>query len=216
MKLFKLIVQYTNNCVSLLRYINLHIGEINNLGAVIKIEKVNKCDLDEDLVDALRKRGITRLPAMLGPDGSPFIGASQIIKILNAGLTSQRNTARIAPPPAINDLAAFYEREMFDHDKSGIRVNPRQDPEDEYTEGGQIDFTRKMSDFTQQRGPLKTEQDIDYAPRQSVLRRNDTPRQYSAPQDNIADDDGNVNSYIKNMDSTDAKMFEALMNNIDK
>jgi hypothetical protein len=121
-KTFKLIVQVSDTCIELLRYLDKNIVSVNNLGAKVQVEKIGKDEFDEDMVETLRKKGITRLPALVAPDGKLFIGLKKIMDLFEKNLNNVRNDARTGAigGPAEDaemgsnpDLTDFWSRELF-------------------------------------------------------------------------------------------------------
>lgn len=202
-KIFKLIVQPTETCLELLRYLDKNIGDVNSLGAGVQIEKISNDEIDEDLIETFRKKGITRLPALLAPDGHVFIGLKQVIELFEKNLNSSRTGARAGPitdpygGPANDaelgsnpDLTTFYMRELYSGcDKRG-RLIPRKDKDEgnDDEEGGDIE--KRLSDYRRnvprhRRTDTGRERDIDPAPRQRGRRH----EELTEDDDNIADDE---------------------------
>lgn len=93
LNIFKLIVQDSESCVKLLRYLNKQIETINKLGAGVVIEKIEKSEFDAEMVESLRKKGITRLPALVAPDNKKFIGYEQITELFEKNISSAKKSS---------------------------------------------------------------------------------------------------------------------------
>jgi len=193
LKTFKLIVQPTDNCLELLRYIHKNIEDINAMDARIVIEKLGKDDIDDEMVEIFRKKGITRLPALIAPDGHTFIGIKQVISLFEKNLKAVRTNSRADPAQETNaemgsnpDLASFWEAEMYQgYDQRTGKFVPRDDGDEEDDECK--DMKRKLAAASRKTQPKHrvagVEHEIDDAPRQ---RRG---RGRTEEIDNIADDD---------------------------
>lgn len=200
-KTFKLIVQTSDTCLDLLRYMNKNITTINQLGVRVAVEKISKQEFDDDMVETLRKKGITRLPALIAPDGKLFIGIKRITDLFDKNLNSARNDSRTNPSgeyggPATGaemgsnpDLTDFWQAELFaGQDRKGRHI-PRKDKDEEEDEAG--DIQRRLDDYRRtepkhRRSDGGRERDID-PPVQDRARRG---RQVEEePEDNIADSD---------------------------
>jgi hypothetical protein len=210
-KTFKLIVTISPKSIQLLRYLNKHISQINTLGAKVHIEKLDKDAFDEDMVSALKRKGITRLPALMSPDGKNFIGLKNITELFDRNLQTLRNSSRISADldpyggPATGaemgsnpDMNDFYMRELFNGvDKHGQPI-ARVDKDEADNEGGDIGdrmraYERNIPSHRQ--GNSGRERDIDTGPRQRGRTRDEDDyerprgrgRGRDDPDDNIED-----------------------------
>ncbi len=193
-KIFKLFVQPDRPCLDVLRYLNKNIEEVNTMGAGVRVDKIDKDGVDEDQLEIFRKRGITRLPALMAPDGKVFTGLQQVVGLFEKNLNRDRTNSRLDPSevgmPAGSaemgtnpDLTDFWAREMYSgRDKRG-RLIPRKDKDEAEDEAG--DLERRMAEYNRNqprhRRPDHREQDIDPTPR----HRRQTRREESS-EDNIA------------------------------
>ncbi len=157
MVIFKVFVRSTPRCLYVLRYLDKNIEMINSLCAGVKIEKLNDDEIDEELIDMFQQKKITRLPAMLAPDGKVFIGIKQITDVFDKNLTAARNGERLNPVTGgiagdgntelgtNPDMADFWMREMYaGRDKHG-RLIARKDKDEREDESG--DLERRMADY---------------------------------------------------------------------
>ncbi len=207
-KVFRLIVQPTENCMESLRYLNKNILAINSLGAKVVIEKITKDEFDDELVETFRKRGINRLPALIAPDGSPFIGLKQVIDLFEKNLTATRNGNRIGAvsgdgssginygDPATDsemgsnpDMTDFWMNELYaGTDKRGRNV-PRKD-KDEDSEDDGADIGRRLAEYERKvpkhRRMGARERDITPATRST---RRQAQESESEDEDNIASEE---------------------------
>lgn len=225
-KIFKLIVQPSINCLELLRYLNKNIEEVNTMGVGIKIEKISG-ELDENLVEIFRQKGITRLPALIAPEGKVFIGLQQVVNLFEKNLSSVKNTAKASPVgyeldesgyshPQGTDLTTYMQRLAFDgieKDTKGRILQPK-DKDDDTAEESIVkgDLDRRMMAFnrkTKNRRNVDDEQDLD-----DPMPRN---RRTTIPtdEDNIADDTPTDNIRIPNgqKDDMDDRMMNAWLKN---
>lgn len=163
LKIFKLVVQPTSNCVELLRYLDANIEAINRLGVGVRVEKISKND-DENMVEIMRKKGITRLPALIAPDGKLFIGSKQIQELFDRNLSTARNNNRMNPVGGAGRdsgdsrmgadsedstgsyLTDYYMREMYTGSKDG-KLIPREDKEDDDFEGNTSDIDKRLAEY---------------------------------------------------------------------
>lgn len=230
-KIFKLIVQPSINCMELLRYLNKNIEEVNVLGVGIKIEKISG-EIDDDTAEVFRQKGITRLPALIAPEGKVFIGLQQVIGLFEKNLTRVKNmarasgygTAEIDSPEygGGTDVASYMQREIFagvERDGKGRLI---QQKDKDMTPDESDDFQKKMSAFnrvTKHRRQTDDEQDLDDPmPR---TRRTSTPVQDD--EDNIADDEPAPKNNIRaprqtssgdgRADDMDKRMMDAWLDN---
>jgi hypothetical protein len=241
-RMFKLIVQPTNNCLEVLRYLNRNIRSVNKLGIGVIIEKI---DGNEELIEILRKRGITRLPVLLSPDGNNAIGMRQVIDLFEKGIKRIPGRARSGAEANDEydssntdfgtnpDLANFWERELYSGRDNKGKMRPRDDPDEEITgEGGDLEkkLTRYYMNTPKHRRPNYQEPDDDPDPYQPAERpRRTAARQrrdvlpVDEPMDNIEPDDRrSVDTHAPPKlsstgddagDSMDQRMMTAWLNN---
>lgn len=124
------------------------------MGIYVEIEKLSETDKDEELAADLGRRGITRLPALISPDGKPFIGVQSITQLLSKNINRINNNERCAPGRGEasigtnTDLSKYWEQNLYDGtDKKGRR-KARKDTDDELdAEDGPTDFDRRMREY---------------------------------------------------------------------
>jgi hypothetical protein len=196
MKTFKLIVTPNENCVKVLLYISRCIDQINVMGVRIKVEKIRKSEFDEDMVKILRRRGITRLPVLVAPDGKSFTGVNSITELFEKNLRTLKNGGRVAPvsKPEADfgtnpDLAEFWMKEMS-----------KKDGEDNDMNGENNDFDSKLRQYQSRvpkhrGGGAAPEVNIDAPERQRRQRPSRAETRVHAPkmEDNI--DSGDYPDY---------------------
>lgn len=190
----KLFVQPNQTCLDVLRYLHKNIRDVNAMGAVVHVDKINVDEADDALLDACRKRGITRLPALITPDGKVLIGVKKVVGLFEDNLKGARQDERLDAYGATGDaefgsnadLTSVYERELFSgRDKFG-RLIPRKDKdEDSDEEGG--DIQQRLAQYNRnvprhRRPDGGRERDVDRRP----SRRRDRD---GSPDDNIASDE---------------------------
>lgn len=202
-KNFKLIVQYTVSCLEILKYLDKHINKINNLGAIVHIKKVD-ANIDDALADMFRRKGITRLPALIAPDGTLFIGIKQVFELFEKNLkfASGSRTARPMGNSGNTNyddkdddddngggggaggeyLNNFYEKELFSNEGNG-RYVPRMD--DEEDENEQNDIQRKMSDYNRSIKPTSKNEGKE----RNIGQNNRNKKQRAQPVDDISEED---------------------------
>ena len=197
-KTFKLIVQVSDNCLDLLRYIDKNISDINSLGVRLHVEKIAKSECDDEMIENLRKHGITRLPALISPDNKIFIGIACITNLFEKNLNNIRTGQRVGPiKEGFNqsatsaeigsnpDMTDYWMRELYSGTDENGKLKPRDDPDE--AEDESKDYEKKMRDQQknqpkQRRQGSDRERDVEPAPR--TRRRN-----YEESDDNIADSD---------------------------
>lgn len=172
-KIFKLIVQPTDNCLELLRYLDKNITMVNSLGVRIHIEKISKDEFDEDMVETLRTKGITRLPVLLAPDGKMKIGLKQVIDLFEKNINNANNNARTGPIDDAEigtnpDMTDFWMNELYNGSDKRGRLIPRKDKDEVEEEGGNIE--KRLAEYQRnvpkhRRTDNARERDIDPAPR---------------------------------------------------
>ncbi len=178
-----------------LRYIDKNIGEINALGVAVEIEKISKDEFDEELVESFRKKGITRLPVLLAPDGAPFIGVKNVIGLFEKNLGTARMGGRIGAAKGgydggVNaemgsnaDMNDFWMDELFaGKDRKGkmIARTDKDECEDESK-----DFDKKMSDYKRNM-PKHHRKDTDETNIDTPRRRREVPTE---DYDNVVSSD---------------------------
>ncbi len=192
--IFKAFVSSTAKSIAVLRYLDENISSVNKLGAGVQIEKIGSDEMDEELMELFRKKGITRLPALLAPDGKVFIGIEQITAVFERNLNAAKKSQRLEPSAwggqggsetgMSTDISDFYMREMYaGYDKHGKAI-PRVDKDEREDEGADID--KRLMEYRQNEPKHRRihnprERDIDPAPR----ARRDVRRE----EDNVADSD---------------------------
>jgi hypothetical protein len=201
MKVFKVLVQDSDNCIELARYINKNIKSINKLGIEIRMEKIEKDEFDDDMVEALRKRGITRLPAMVTNDGKTHVGLKVIIDMFEKGINNQSNASRVSPEMDLSsemgsnpDMNNFWMRELYAGQDNKGRPIPKKDEDEEI--GEKNDIERRLRDYDKNQ-PVHRRQadtrepafDRDVENQQRRRRGNGRPPPPAYPEDNIDDDD---------------------------
>ncbi len=196
-KTFKLIVQVSDNCLDLLRYLDKNISDINKLGVKVQVEKIARDEFDDEMVENLRKRGITRLPALIAPDNKIFIGLASITSLFEKNLNNVRTGQRVGPIRDGNDemstemgsnpdMTDFWMKELYEGtDRSTGKLIVRNDKDEPDDESGDIE--RKMSMYRRnvpkhRQQSSGREKDIDPMPRNRGRRRDEL-------EDNIEVDD---------------------------
>mgnify|MGYP000098923818 CR=1 FL=1 len=203
MKTFKLIVTTNDKCKKVLEYVANCITDINKMGVKVRVEKINKSEFDEDMVELLRKKGITRLPVLIAPDGASFVGVNKITDLFERNLKTLRNGGRVAPSessiqanPELGsnpELTNFWMSEMYGGKDENGRMIPRKDPDEAQGEGDDIDARLRAYQTRVPRhrgGGAQPERNIE-PPARPRRRRNDPPpdENHQPPEDNIAEDD---------------------------
>lgn len=195
-KTFKLLVQVSECCLDILRYFEANIIQINQLGIRIHVEKINKKDLDEELVHKLNSKGITRLPALITDSGKVYIGIGKIRNAFETEFNSARKSeigepsygaasgAEMGSNPELQD---FYTRELYEGFKDGKFI-PRKD--DEKNDSDRNDIEDRMKRYNQnvpthRRSQESSEEFNNQTPRQ---RQRNHDYDNDSSYDNIADE----------------------------
>ena len=183
----KLFVQSSTICVQLLTYVDKVIKDVNAMGTRILVEKVDGDDTEQ--LDAFRRRGIERLPALVLTDGTTRIGDAKIRALIDDNLRRLRADDKFnanAEFGTNTEMADFWGREMFSGvDKKGGRV-PRQDDDEADDENDAGDIARRLDTYRRNVPRHRRsggERDVDRAPVRASRYDDD---------DNIADDDEDV------------------------
>ncbi|SIP86048.1 Hypothetical protein PACV_335 [Pacmanvirus A23] len=193
-KTFKLIVQVSDNCLDLLRYLDKNINDINKLGVRVQVEKIAKDEFDDEMVENLRKRGITRLPALIAPDNKIFIGLASITNLFEKNLNNVRTGQRVGPirggdsseSDSNLDISDYMMKEMYEGtDRSTGKIIVKDDKDELDDEASDIE--RKMGQYRRnipkhRQQSSGRERDIDPVPRNRNRRRDEL-------EDNIEVDD---------------------------
>jgi hypothetical protein len=103
--------------LSTLKYVHSRLQTFSNMGLVVRVNKIRSQDLqDPRLVDAMRRRGITRLPALTTPN-NVYLGLTEISDIYERNIgefaaTNRREEPAVTGSEHESDLDAFYRSEM--------------------------------------------------------------------------------------------------------
>lgn len=188
MRTLKVIVQPTQKCLELLRYIYKNIDTIINFGAHIQVDKIDKDNVDESIIEIFRKKGITRLPVLLSPEGKIFTGLKQIMDNFESALRSTNAMSTVAPMHegitlgSNIDMSDFWLNELY----AGIDHNGKMIVRSDKDEVEENDIEKRLSEY-QRNTPRhrRTGTERDNSP---PHRRDDRMRR-ARDEDNIADDD---------------------------
>lgn len=202
MKNFKLIVTPNENCLKVLKYLQKSITDINAMGVRVQVEKISHKNFDEDMVEILRRKGITRLPVLIAPDGASFIGVVKITELFERNIKNLKNGNRVSPAGAENPklnkggndemgtnpaLTDFWMSEMYGGKDDNGRLIPKKDQDE--GDDDRNDMDAKMRNYQSRvprhrGGGAQTERNIE--PAERPRRRRNAPA--AQPVDNIADD----------------------------
>lgn len=101
--------------LKLLKFIYANLHTLQSMGVTVMVNRVRSMDLQNSLcIEAMRKKGITRLPALVTPNNI-FIGLQNIVDLYNKNITaftSMRSPARPPPRPQPSTIEDFYKSEM--------------------------------------------------------------------------------------------------------
>ena len=164
-RIFRLYVQTDEICLDLLRYVDKHIAEVDALGVGVHVFKVDK--IDDTMRDDFERKGITRLPAMIAPDDTVFVGAKKVRAVFESNLDDGGDAGGDEPPMYETALEALQASEMFaGRDKHGRNV-PRQDDEDS---DEKPDYNRRVAAFNKRR-PSRKQRERSESPERPKRRR---------------------------------------------
>lgn len=219
MLFFTLIIQSTDNCIKLLKYLDKNIQLINKIGVGVNIKKYDEENVSEPMSKLIQKKNITRLPALITNQGDIFIGLDDIINIFNKNLNKFKETQDEVNGCDFgsNDyLSNMYKKEMLSEiaDKKG-KLIPRRDEDENINED--IDFRGQMARFNKVRGVEmdtgefnnssnkndNNDDDDDNiiskpAPRQSIKQRPIASQQPIASQGSMEDGEDLINLWLAN------------------
>lgn len=101
--------------LNILKYIHTRLSIFTEMGISVKITKISNLDLQNTrIVDAMRKKGITSLPA-LTTSKNIYIGSTAIINLYEKNITTYSTMQRrekVADLDETNELEKFYADEM--------------------------------------------------------------------------------------------------------
>lgn len=155
-QVFKLIVQNSETCLNILKYIDKNIHHVNSLGVKISIDKIDKNGIDEDMIDILQQKGISRLPTLIAPDGKIFTGFKNIIELFEKNLNKAKNHDRVSGSEyeysnkdvgTCPDLNDFWTRELYEDADEHGNLKARKDSEETEDSNVKNDISRKMASY---------------------------------------------------------------------
>lgn len=162
-KKLQLVVEPTPRCRKLLLFIKEHIPDIKALNIIVY---VTKAPTDPQKIKALAGRGISSTPAMIGTEGSIYIGERKIYAILQANFksvetaraASQRMVGPAMPGYDPTDVHSYLMSGMYGGiDRSG-RMMPREDDEETNDLASQLaDRTRSFEERRRSRAPREAD-----------------------------------------------------------
>lgn len=235
----RILVQESTNCIKLAEFIDKNIKNINKLGLFVIMEKIEKEDMEGEFLESLKKKGITRLPALINGK-EVCVGMQTIIDYFkNYGEGGEH-----AEYSKTSNLDSWMNSQiMMGLDRDGKPT----DGEDCDSDGEKKpDFNKKMREFDRRR-PSRTakgtkkkgsnrakfafddndpdedpEEDDRRKPRRGVeeeeeeepvAKKSKGKREPIRYDDNIADDDERSGKYKDSEDALDNKMMSAWMDN---
>lgn len=230
MRIFKLLVKDSGALtLNILKYFNKNICDINRMGVVLQITKIEEEDLDKDLVENLASSGICRFPALINDTGKIFLGVQKIRDLFDRNIQSFRKQAvgrpaGRAPVASGNntefgsnpDLAAFWHQEMKEDESQenddisdtkkdlDKRLRDYRPPKHRQDRGGRNDLD--MDARLQQRRGMTTGRQGGGAggPRQQHTQQRPPPRQDDDDEDNIEITPmGSGDIILESLDNTD-------------
>lgn len=223
MQTFKLYVGTSDNDKRLLRFLRNNISVINQMGVRVSITHIKKSSMSVDLVDALHKKGISRLPVLIA-SGKKFVGVKRITGLFKNNISNfgQMN----GPMNGMGNMAAVEgmgsggivnggSLDNVEAYMSSIMAEGEDDPMDD----GSDDMMRKYADATTGRGtpskdPKHTRANV---PDDSFETSNYNDVMSADPMSSRPDDDNisvmNSLSQTSNGDSLDMQMEEQYWSN---
>lgn len=221
----KIIVQPTANSRELLRYINKNIRDINAVGAVVHIEKVEVSDPHDALLALLKRKGINRLPAMIDQAGKIYLGTASIIGVFDRNLASKRDNERLGPHRDVMgtnaDLSDYYQNELYARD--GDKLIPRED--NDKGDDDEEDLSQRMRQYERNK-PRRHRDDPEderNAPARRRTARYDEDEEEDEPRRRPADIEENIDrrgggrrgAPIRGGDDEmDRQMMDAMLDNL--
>lgn len=192
---YKVLVQNSANCVDTALYIKDNIRAINRAGVKIRLEKLTEEDLGSDIVDSLRRRGITRLPAMTGGK-MVIVGSSNIISTLKQIVRSADENpidvggVQMRPVGATGSTVDdFWMKEMFvGRNEKGLLVAKSTKDDDDGIGDAKDDIERRLREYETGKKPahrISTDEPDLQRPQQPQPQQQPRPGQYHQ-EDNIS------------------------------
>jgi hypothetical protein len=253
-----ILVQNTDKCILLAKFIDDNITRLNKAGLFIRMVK-----LYPENIKRLRAKGITRLPVLIDMKRRPHIGTEKIMHMLRKGLprpgapVKDYDGPRVETPPITGENAYHLDEievsrtadiDNYWQDTIYHGYNPKtkqfsQSERGEEDPSENLDFDRKMQNFQKKRPGERTpgvkydfgieEEDVsqqqqrrnrggksganDAADQRTSRARDrgvsidDSPEE---TRDNIDIHASYDNVRDSGEDPNDAKMFEAMLNNM--
>ena len=169
-KVYKFIVQVSDNCRDLLKYIDKNIDILNSIGIEVRIEKISKKDIDDEMLEYLRKKNITRLPTMITPNNDMISGLKKITDIFEKNIKYMNINNKFTPAGrelnAGDDVSSYLSNQIY----SGVSMKDKKfsiekEPNDE--DDPSRDIQEKMNMYMKNRPKHHTgsESNIENNPR---------------------------------------------------
>jgi hypothetical protein len=177
-KVLKLIVKDSANSLEVLKYLDKNITEIVRLGVRIKIEKIKTSEFNEEMVNILKRKGVTRLPALLMPDTMVYTGTKSIIGLFEKNLNTSVKNQRVSPAAApVGDINDYWMQQLYDGRDSGGKLVPRDDGEEEPGGGSNLEksmrrYERNMPKHRRDTGRDTERDTAGHGPRGRSTSRN--------------------------------------------
>jgi len=160
MQTFKLYVGTSNNDIRLLRFLRDNIPIVNQMGVRVSITHIKKSNMNADLVEALHKKGISRLPVLIA-DRKKFVGVKRITGLfrnnisnfgqMNNPMGAMGGMGGMGGPGAMGDGGPATD--TVESYMSSIMAEGEDDPMND----DQDDMMRKYADATTGRTPPSNE-----------------------------------------------------------
>jgi len=103
----KVLINNSGASVTLLQFIKKHLPEFKEMNVVFKFRKILPDECNEELVSALSRKGINRLPTLITPGGKSFVGNNAILALLNKNLNTYRASSYTKDIPHTKPSAKF-------------------------------------------------------------------------------------------------------------
>lgn len=194
MNIYSLIVQQTEKCIKVLKYIDKCISTINRTGIKILIESLpDNCD--NDILEICHKNGINRLPALIDNDGLVFIGYKQII----SRLKKIENNKRLTDVVNRDEVSDFWKNELFEGTSKDGKPIFKTDSDTADVDDASGDIDKKLSQYRSN------------APKHHNNKPTSEPKQSNVVADRKPTTDTTIS--IDGLDDTDTKMLNAWLDN---
>jgi hypothetical protein len=144
---FKLLVKPSKLTVDLLSYLNANIKHINMMGVQIIIRKLTDRDLDEDMVNSLKSKGVTKFPTLITDSNKIYEGNEKIINLFTGNIRDMLNQWGKQPITKSNGSCEFGNNPLLEEYHKSVMNDKSKD--NEFDDDAKTDIDAKMREYQQ-------------------------------------------------------------------